>query len=262
LRVAVHSGPIASHPVGQGPSLVRGTPSGRAVLDRRAIHVGDTQAEIDEYPEGSEHARRLGFRTVLAVPLIREGVAIGVIGLRRTEARLFTERQVALLQTFADQAVIAVENVRLFKELEEKNRALTQAHAQVSEALEQQTATAEILRVISGAHTDLTPVFGAILANASRLCGANLAGLWRVSADQLVGTAVYNASPKFAEHMMRNPLVPSRQGPTRLAALECRTVHITDMTIEPGFSPVSLHSRTRGRFSRCRFCTMLRSSAS
>src|SRR5262249_54092048 len=104
LRVAVHNGPIASHSVGEGPSLARETPSGRAVLDRRAIHVEDTQAEIDEYPEGSEHARRLGFRTVLAVPLMREDVAIGVINLRRTEARLFTERQVALLQTFADQS--------------------------------------------------------------------------------------------------------------------------------------------------------------
>src|SRR5205814_2139483 len=85
LRVAVHDGPIASHPVGQGPSLVRETPSGRAVLDRRTIHVTDAQAETDEYPEGSEHARRLGFRTVLAVPLMREGLAIGVINLRRAE---------------------------------------------------------------------------------------------------------------------------------------------------------------------------------
>jgi two-component system, NtrC family, sensor kinase len=80
---------------------------------------------------------------------MQEGAAIGTIMVRRTEVRLFTERQVALLQTFADQAVIAIENVRLFKELEEKNRALTQAHAQVTEALDQQTATAEILRVIS-----------------------------------------------------------------------------------------------------------------
>src|SRR3989441_6287672 len=136
LRVAVHTGPIASHPVGEGPALVRGTPSGRAVLDRRTIHVADTQAEIDEYPEGSETARRLGFRTVLAVPLMREGLAVGVINLRRTEARLFTDRQVALLQTFADQAVIAIENARLLNELQERN-------ASLSEALDQQTATSE-----------------------------------------------------------------------------------------------------------------------
>jgi CheY-like chemotaxis protein len=165
LRVAVHNGPIASHPIGQGPSLAWGTPSGRAVLDRRPIHVADLQAEIDEYPEGSEHSRRLGFRTVLAAPLMQEGVAIGVINLRRTEARLFTERQVALLQTFADQAVIAIENVRLFNE--------------TKEALEQQTATSDILRVISSSPTDVQPVFDAIAASATRLCEADFSGLYQ-----------------------------------------------------------------------------------
>src|SRR5262249_27326192 len=153
---------IASHPVGQGPSLARGTPSGRAVLDRRTIHVADTQAEIDEYPEGSEHARRLGFRTVLAVPLMRVGVAIGVITVRRTEARLLTERQVALLQNFADQAVIAIENVRLFEELEARNRDLT-------ESVEQQTATSEVLKVISRSAFDLPSVLQTLVDNATRL---------------------------------------------------------------------------------------------
>ena len=117
LRVAVHDGPIASHPVGQGPSLVRETPSGRAVLDRLTIHIADMQAASDEYPEGSENARRLGHRTTLVVPLLHAGEAIGAIGLRRTEVRPFTDRQVELLKTFADQAVIAIENSRLFKEL-------------------------------------------------------------------------------------------------------------------------------------------------
>src|SRR5262249_6424035 len=119
--------------------------SGRAVLDRRTIHVADAQTEIDEYPQGSETARRLGFRTVLAVPMMREGVAIGVINPRRTEARLFTDRQGALLQTFADQTVIAIENVWLFKELEARNRDLT--------------ATSKILQVISSSPTDVQPVF-------------------------------------------------------------------------------------------------------
>jgi two-component system, NtrC family, sensor kinase len=239
LRLVAHHGAIPGQAI---LPLVPGTSNARTVLERRTIHVADMQAATDEFPVGSEIARRLGHRTSLSVPLMqKEGIAIGVINLRRSEAELFTERQVALLQTFAAQAVIAIENVRLFTELQEKNQALTQAHAQVSEALEQQTATAEILRVISGSHTDLTPVFDAILANACRLCGAHLAALWRVSGDHLVGTAVYNASPEFVDHMMRTPLEPSRKGPTRLAALERRTVHIADMTIEPGFSPVSLH---------------------
>jgi GAF domain-containing protein len=142
-------------------------------LDGQTVHIADMQAQTDEFPEGSRNAQRLGHRTVLAVPLIREGVAIGTINVRRTVAQLFTERQVALLQTFADQAVIAIENVRLFKELETRNRELTTS-------LDRQTATAEILRVISGSRTDLQPVFDAILQSAVRLCGAINGIIWRV----------------------------------------------------------------------------------
>jgi GAF domain-containing protein len=135
LRIVVHKGPIPSSTVGQTRPLVRETPTGRAVLDRCTIHVADVQAEIDEYPEGSDRARRLGYRTILAAPLLHMGEAIGAIVVRRTDVRPFTDRQVALLHTFANQAVIAIENVRLFTELEARNKALT-------EALEQQTATA------------------------------------------------------------------------------------------------------------------------
>src|SRR5262245_2807488 len=119
LRVVAHHGSIP-HPIPQSlgmPSLplVRGAFNGRAVLDQQTIQVLDLQAETDEYPEGSELARRLGHRTVLAVPLIHAGTAIGSISMRRTEARPFTDRQVQLLKTFADQAVIAIENTRLFE---------------------------------------------------------------------------------------------------------------------------------------------------
>src|SRR6266852_3015917 len=155
LRVAAHEGPIPAHPVGQGPSLVRGTPPGRAVLDRRTIHLTDVQAEIDEYPEGSANARRFGHRTVLVVPLLRAGEAIGAIAVRRAEVRPFNDKQIAVLQTFADQAVIAIENARLFNE--------------TKEALEQQTATSEILRVISSSPTDAQPVFETIVDSAHRL---------------------------------------------------------------------------------------------
>jgi signal transduction histidine kinase len=135
LRIVAHEGPIAAYPLGQGPSLARGSLLGRAVLDRRTIHVADMQAEVDEYPLGSVNARRFGHRTALAVPLLRYGEAIGVIAVRRTEARPFTDRQVELLQTFADQAAIAIENVRLFKELEVANRELSAASQHKSEFL-------------------------------------------------------------------------------------------------------------------------------
>jgi two-component system, NtrC family, sensor kinase len=224
LRVAVHSGPIASHPVGQGPSLARGTPSGRAVLDRQAIHVADTQAEIDEYPEGSGHAQRLSFRTVLAVPLMREGLAIGVINLRRTEARLFTERQVALLQTFADQAVIAIENVRLFNE--------------TKEALEQQTATSEILRVISQSPTNLQPVLDTVAERAARLCEIEDVIIFRLDSDRLRLAAHYGTIGADRVGEFSLGLGPETVGGR--AVIERRTIHVTDILAAGDEFPESL----------------------
>src|SRR5262249_10935423 len=142
-------------------TATRSRVSGRAVLERQPVQVADAQAESEEFPEIHTLAREQGFRTILSVPLLREDVALGTIHLRRTEVQPFTAGQIALLKTFADQAVIAIENVRLFEELQEKNRALTEAHAQMTEALEQQTATSEILRVISQSPTDVQPVLDA-----------------------------------------------------------------------------------------------------
>jgi signal transduction histidine kinase/putative methionine-R-sulfoxide reductase with GAF domain len=177
LRLVAHGGPIPSHPVGEFP-LIRGMTVGRAVLDRRTIHVSDVQAEVDEYPEASAFARSYGFRTTLSVPLLHGTEAIGAIGIRRTEVRPFTEKQVKLLETFAAQAVIAIENVRLFQELESRNRELT-------EALDQQTATGEILRVIASSPTDVGPVFATILDKAMALAGAQLGELMRYEGDEL-----------------------------------------------------------------------------
>src|SRR5262245_3453130 len=121
-RLVAHHGQI---PVGQlTRPLVRGTPTGRAVIDRRTIHVADLQAEGHEYPEGQKSALRLGFRTTLAVPLVHAGEAIGVILIRRVEVRPFTERQIELVNTFADQAVLASENTRLFEEVQARTREL------------------------------------------------------------------------------------------------------------------------------------------
>src|SRR5262249_45006668 len=153
LLLVAHYGPIPVGPVSEfGLPLVHGTVGGRSMLETRPVQVVDVQAAADEFPDSAENARRTGFRTILSVPLVRESVAIGAIILRRTEARLFSERQIALLKTFADQAVIAIENVRLFTELQTSNRDLTKA-------LDTQTATSDILGVISRSQTDLQPVF-------------------------------------------------------------------------------------------------------
>jgi two-component system NtrC family sensor kinase len=130
LRLVAHHGPMPVGALGDFSLPVsRETVGGRSVIDAVTLNLEDVEADADEFPEGARHARRFGHRAMLSVPLTRDGAAIGVIHLRRTEPGRFTDRQVALLQTFADQAVIAIENVRLFTELEERNQALTHAHA-------------------------------------------------------------------------------------------------------------------------------------
>jgi GAF domain-containing protein len=177
LRLAAHHGPI---PIAADFSipLVRGTVAGRSVLERRAVQIVDIQTETEEFPEGRAYALPQGTRTLLSVPLLREGAPVGAIALRRTEVNPFTDKQIALLQTFADQAVIAIENVRLFTELEGKNRELTSA-------LDQQTATSEILSVISRSQTNVQPVFDAIVASAVRLLGAYTGAVTRIAGDQI-----------------------------------------------------------------------------
>src|SRR5262245_18606428 len=144
LHFPVHHGPIRGPVQLTRRAISRGWVAGRAVLDRQPVHVHDLATAGAEFPVGQADAVRAGYRTTLSVPLLREGEAIGAIHIRRREVRPFTDNQIALLQTFADQAVIAIENVRLFTELQERNHDLTQAHGQVSETLEQQTATGEI----------------------------------------------------------------------------------------------------------------------
>jgi GAF domain-containing protein len=143
--------------------LDRNNATGRAALEGRAVHVLDVLAD-PEYRESS-YQKAVGYRTILAVPLLRDGMTIGVFALTRREVHPFTDKQIELVTTFADQAVIAIENARLFEAEQQRTR-------EMSESLEHQTATAEILRVISNSVTDVQPVFAAIAASATRLCAA------------------------------------------------------------------------------------------
>jgi GAF domain-containing protein len=171
LRVAAHFGsvPVTQETVEIG--MRRGV--GRAFIECRTIHIHDIngdQARTEYSDSLAESQQGSRWRTMLVVPLMREGSAIGTITVRRPEVRPFSDKQIKLLETFAAQAVIAIENVRLFNELQTRN-------AEITAALEQQTATSEILRVISSSPTDLQPVFNAIVENATRLCDAQLGGL-------------------------------------------------------------------------------------
>src|SRR5262249_11512486 len=157
--------PLAG-PVGQlTVPLVREGIGACAVIDRRTIHVADMLAEGDEYPDSRSRALQFGYRTSLAVPLLHAGEAIGVIFIRRTEVRPFTERQIELVNTFADQAVIAIENTRLFEEVQARTKEL-------QDSLDRQTATSEVLGVISRSPNEVQPVLDTIVATAQRLCQA------------------------------------------------------------------------------------------
>ncbi len=233
LRVLAHEGPIRAHAVGGGPPMVRGTPPGRAVLDGETVHVVDVVAEEDEYPEGAEQARRFGHRTVLVVPLLQAGLAIGAIAVRRTEVRPFTDRQVELLRTFADQAVIAIENVRLFDGLQASNRELRVA-------LEQQTATSELLKVIGRSTFDLQPVFETLAENAVRLCEAERGFVYRFDGRLLRLVVAHNASPQLTAFIREHPFPPGRGNSAARAALEGRVNQVADAQTDPAYDYGSL----------------------
>jgi GAF domain-containing protein len=168
------------------------------LLEKDTVHICDV---LDEPEYAQSEAQKIGgFRTMLGVPLMREANPIGVIILLRRTVRPFTDRQIELVKTFADKAVIAIENVRLFEAEQQRTR-------QLSEALEQQTATADVLQAISTSPGELGPVFGSILANATRLCEAKFATLWLCERGGFRSVALHNAPPAFAHQQAREPVI-------------------------------------------------------
>jgi GAF domain-containing protein len=234
LRGAAAVGPFAevlAHGAGSIEAIDvpvnRDSVSGRAAFERRTFHIHDLAGEReDEFPLGREMQRQFGHRTILATPLLREGVPLGVIVLFRTEVKPFSDKQLALIQIFADQAAIALENVRLFNELGARNRDL-------SEALEQQTATSEVLKVISRSAFDLQPVFDTVAENGVRLCEAERAFVYRFDGKFLRMAASHNASPELKEFLLQNPIAPGRHSTSARAALERKTVHVHDVRADP-----------------------------
>jgi GAF domain-containing protein/anti-sigma regulatory factor (Ser/Thr protein kinase) len=227
LRLVSHYGPIPALPAGDDSlPLTRSVATGRAVLDRRTIHVADMQAAADEYPES--RARSLDFRTILAVPLIRAGKATGAIGIRRTEAKLFSDKQIALLETFANQAVIAIENTRLFEAEQASKREL-------QESLEYQTAISEVLAVISRSPSDLKPVLEAIVETAARLCQADKANIRRKEGDDYHTVASIGFTQTQRDFIEQTAVQLDRSTIAGRVALDLETVHIADVLEDRDF---------------------------
>ena len=197
--------------------------TGRVIMDGRPLHISDLQAELDEFPDVP---RRPGItiRTLLCVPLMREDVAIGVLQIRRTEVRPFTDKQISLVQTFADQAVIAIENTRLLNELRESQQ--------------QQTATSKVLRVISSSPGELEPVFQAMLENAVRICEARFGVMFRFDGDVAYAVAMLNLPPALDEYLRQRGRRPPAPGSDLEKVLKLKQViHTIDSLETPNPIP-------------------------
>jgi GAF domain-containing protein len=214
--------------------------AGLAVINRMPVHVHDLFGpEGEQFPRAREFARQTNVRTVLCVPLLREGESIGVIVLRRTEVRPFSDKQIAMLQTFADQAVIAIGNVRLFDEVQAKTRDL-------SESLQQQTATADVLKVISRSAFDLDSVLVALVTSAAKLCDAEKGMIFLRQHDHYQMVCNYGFSPEFEAFAKAHPLPADGGSTTARAAASGTVVQAADVLADKTQSAAALEYQRLG----------------
>ena len=219
--------PLPLH--GDKHAINRDWVTGRALVDRQTIHVNDLAAAEMEFPLGVDYQRRYGHRTTLATPLLRQGVVLGAILIRRMEVQRFSEKQVRLLETFADQAAIAIENTRLLKELRE--------------SLQQQTATADVLKVISRSAFDLQAVLDTLVKSAVQLCEAEQGHIARPTESGFFqAQADFGFSPELKEEVERIPFKPGRESVTGRALLEHTTVQIVDAETDSEYKLSKLQS--------------------
>ena len=244
LRIVSHHGSIADAPIDLTFELRRELATARAVLEGAVVHVPDVLNDL-EYPESKMYGLEHGYRSVLAAPLLREGKAIGAVTLRRSEAGPFSVKQIDLLKTFADQAVIAIENTRLFNQLQER--------------LEQQTATSEILRVISQSPRDVQPVFETIAANAKELCAATTGWVFTFDGELIHWAAAKGPIPDVEAWRRWYPVSVGRDTATTRAILTRAVAYIPDVDADPDYClPPLAHTAAFHRFRSSLAVPMLR----
>ena len=246
VRVAAfHNAPNALAELWRREPLFRPGPRlglSRSIRSKQVVQIADfmaDQAYHERDPARMQVIELGGFRASLSVPLVKDDEAIGVFNIWRQEPGPFADRQITVATNFANQAVIAIENTRLFNELRQRTDELSHRTDDLSEALEQQTATSEVLKVISSSPDDLKPVFEAMLTNATRLCEAKFGVLFRSEGDAFRCVALHNAPPLYAEMRQREPVF--RPPPTTAigrAAATRQAVQIADAQLVPGYFDV------------------------
>jgi GAF domain-containing protein len=223
VRHVARHGRLATIDVGDGRPLAPGSMSGNVIMRRETIHVSDALAVAETaIPENRVAIEREGIRTILGVPLLRGDIALGAIVLRRMAVRPFTDKQIELIQNFAAQAVIAIENTRLLNELRQ--------------SLEQQTATADVLRVISSSPGELDPVFQAMLENATRICEAKFGTMYFREGDDFRAVAMHGAPPAYAEARLHKLVEPGPDSGIGRVVATKRVVQIDDAAADPGYA--------------------------